>query len=161
MLYALENAYRGDRFHALRGNLEGLTEAEWTAIPGNHRVEVFGTDPELSIADLVLHIGGGLRMYTNHAFGDRSMKWGDSTGAPADMEGMLAWLDESHAAFVAGVEALTDDAELDALRGAPWGNMLPTRQLISYMTNHQVYHSGEINRQRSLLRGAEGWVIDR
>ena len=161
MLYALENAYSGDRFHAVRRNLEGLTEAEFHVRPGNHRVEVFGPNPELSIADLVLHVGGALRMYTNHAFGDRSMAWSDSRGLPAGMEEMLTWLDEAHAGFVAGIEELQDDAELDVLREAPWGTRLPTRQLISYMTNHEVYHSGEINRQRSLLRGAEGWVVDR
>jgi hypothetical protein len=31
------------------------------------------------------------------------------------------------------------------------------RQLLTIMISHDLYHSGEINRQRSLIRGAEGW----
>jgi hypothetical protein len=31
------------------------------------------------------------------------------------------------------------------------------RALIALITNHDLYHAGEINRQRSLLRGAQGW----
>jgi hypothetical protein len=31
------------------------------------------------------------------------------------------------------------------------------RSLIALITNHDLYHAGEINRQRALLRGAKGW----
>lgn len=159
-LQTLESAYRGDRFHALRRNLEDLAPSEWTARPGSHRVGVFGERPELSIRDLVHHVGGALRMYTNHAFGDATMQWGDSHGIPETREEALVWLDEAHDGFASAVAALADDSDLAVERRAPWGAHIPTWQIISTMANHEVYHSGEINRQRTLMRGAEGWERD-
>jgi hypothetical protein len=31
------------------------------------------------------------------------------------------------------------------------------RSLIAMIGNHDLYHSGEVNRQRALIRGANGW----
>jgi uncharacterized damage-inducible protein DinB len=53
--------------------------------------------------------------------------------------------------------ALSDDAELSAMRAAPWGMPMRLDQLLGIVINHDLYHAGEINRQRALMRGAEGW----
>jgi hypothetical protein len=29
--------------------------------------------------------------------------------------------------------------------------------MIGIVINHDLYHAGEINRQRDMIRGAEGW----
>jgi uncharacterized damage-inducible protein DinB len=158
MLAALEAAYRGDRFHSLLGNLGDVTDEEWATRPAEYSSEVFGTQPELSIADLVRHVGGAKLMWGNHAFGDRSLTWAES-GPPSEERGaVMGWLEEAHAGFVAGVEVLGDDAELVAERMAHWGRPLPTQAIISLVINHDLYHSGEINRQRGLIRGASGWA---
>ena len=59
---ALELAYRSDRFHALLENLKDVRDEEWNTLPSEHSVEVFGPSPELSIADLVRHVGGAKLM---------------------------------------------------------------------------------------------------
>jgi len=40
---------------------------------------------------------------------------------------------------------------------APWRTPMKRRSLIAMITNHDLYHAGEVNRQRSLIRGATGW----
>jgi uncharacterized damage-inducible protein DinB len=34
---------------------------------------------------------------------------------------------------------------------------MPVREFVTIMINHDLYHSGEINRQRALIRGSDGW----
>lgn len=71
---------------------------------------------------------------------------------------MLAWLGEGHATFQSALATLRDDAELTVERPAPSGTLTPTARVIEIVINHDLYHAGEINRQRTLLRGAEGWT---
>lgn len=161
MLTAFDVAYRSDRFHALLVNLQDVRPGEWDARPAAYSVEVFGEYPELSIADLVLHVSGALRMWTNQAFADGSLNWQTAaSGAPRDMPALLAYLDAACLAFEDAIHSLPSDEELLRLRSAPGGTPVPTHRIISVMTNHVLYHSGEINRQRSLLRGAEGWIVE-
>ena len=155
---ALEAAYRTDPFRAFRKNLDSATPEEWDVRPSDWSRDEFGDNPELTICDLAFHVGGGLVMYANRAFGDATMGWGDIATAQSREKAMvLAWLDEVQAAFAAGLAALEDDAKLRELRPAPWGTPLARTQLIGLMPNHLVYHSGEVNRQRALIRGSSGW----
>ncbi|MPZ99774.1 MAG: DUF664 domain-containing protein [Dehalococcoidia bacterium] len=153
----LDAAYRDDPFHALRRNVESVRPEEWDVRPSKWSEEVFGTDPELSICDIVTHVAGAKQMYVDRIFGDASLEWGDMRAPGRDMETMLAWLDEGHRALAAGLAALPDDSMLLEERPAPWRRPLTVEQLIGIVTNHDVYHSGEVNRQRALIRGAEGW----
>ncbi len=157
MLQALDAAYRADRFHSLLGNLSDVRDDEWDVRPANHSVEVFGTSPELSIADIIRHVGAAKLMWDNHAFGDASLTWPDAQPPAPERESILEWLDAAHEGFVAAVTALADDSELEADRRAHWGRPLATRHIISMVINHDLYHSGEVNRQRALIRGADGW----
>lgn len=153
-----EAAYRTDRFHAFRINLDSATPEEWDIRPADWSRNEFGDHPELTICDLAFHVGGGLVMYANRAFGDATLGWGDIATAPSrEKPAVLAWLDDVQAAFAAGIAALRDDAELSELRPAPWGTPMSRAQLIGLMPNHLIYHSGEVNRQRALLRGSSGW----
>ncbi len=70
---------------------------------------------------------------------------------------MLAWLDGGQRALTDGLAALADDAELDEERMFPWRRAASRRQFITIMISHDLYYSGEINPQRALIRGAEGW----
>lgn len=154
----MEAAYRGDPFHALRRNLESVTPEEWSVRPASPSVEVFGTQPELSIADIVLHVGGGKVMYAARLTGDEGLDWPDiRLPESREMAPMLAWLDEGHRALKAALAGLEDDTELGVERLAPWRRPLRTEHLLSTVINHDLYHAGEVNRQRALIRGAEGW----
>jgi uncharacterized damage-inducible protein DinB len=154
----LEAAYRLDPFHALRRNVESVRAEEWEVPPETWSVDEFGTRPELSIRDLVLHVAGAKHMYADRAFGDATLEW-DTIKLPAslEMDPVLAWLDEGHRALADGLAALADDEELAAERSFPWRTPGRRDQLLGIVINHDLYHSGEINRQRALIRGAEGW----
>ncbi len=154
---ALEAAYRADTAHSLLENLSDVRPEEWEARPAEPQESVFGTDPELSIADIVNHVGAAKYMYGDYAFGGASKQWGDLGAPSGDMEATLAWLDEGHRTFADAVAALEDDSQLAVERQAHSGRMVPTERLSSLMINHDLYHSGEINRQRALVRGSSGW----
>lgn len=153
----LNAAYRDDPFHALRNNLASVRPQEWDVRPSGWTTEEFGTMPELSICDLALHVGAGKYMYAERAFGAATMGWGDIALPDRDMDAVLAWMDEGHRALAEGLAALEDDAELEVERPAPWRAPMRRGQLLSIVINHDLYHSGEINRQRALIRGTTGW----
>jgi hypothetical protein len=106
----LEAAYRADPFHALRQNLESVQSDEWSVRPAEWRADVFGQNPVLSICDQVAHVAGARFMYADRAFGEARLEWGAIEPPSRDRESMLAWLDEWHAVFAAGLVALADDA---------------------------------------------------
>jgi uncharacterized damage-inducible protein DinB len=153
----LAAAYRDDPFHSLRRNVESVNADEWDVRPAEWSVEEFGKQPELSICDLTAHVGGAKVMYADRIFGDARLEWGDIKLPSRDIESMLRWLDEGHQALADGLAALRDDSELAEERPAPWRRPLSRERLLSIVVNHDLYHSGEINRQRALLRGATGW----
>jgi uncharacterized damage-inducible protein DinB len=153
----MDEAYRTDPFCALRKNLAGVTAEEWDVRPAEHSVDVFGTQPELSICDIALHTGAKY-MYYDRAFGEAKLEWGDiAPPRSRSMEDVLAWLDEAHRLMMEGLSSLEDDARLYDERQAPWRTPMKLRSLIALITNHDLYHSGEVNRQRALIRGANGW----
>lgn len=96
-------------------------------------------------------------MYADRAFGNASLEWGDTRPPSRDMAALLAWMDEGHALLASGLAALEDDVQLFEERQAPWRRPLTRSQLLEIVINHDLYHSGEINRQRALIRGAQGW----
>jgi hypothetical protein len=160
LLRLLNAAYRDDPFHALRKNILSVRPEEWDVRPAEWSAEEFGDWPELSICDLALHAGAKY-MYADRAFGDATLEWEDIKPPPSRaMDDVVAWLDAAHQLMVDGLTALEDDARLDDERQAPWRTPMRRAQLIAIITNHDLYHSGEINRQRALLRGADGWQRD-
>jgi uncharacterized damage-inducible protein DinB len=150
-------AYRSDPFHALRRNVESVRAEEWNIEPAKWTVEEFGTQPELSIAHLVAHLAGAKHMYADRIFGEAKLEWGDIEMPGWEMQSMLKWLDEGHRLLTDGLAALTDDAQLEEQRPAPWRVPMRRDALLGIIVNHDLYHAGEINRQRALLRGADGW----
>jgi hypothetical protein len=154
----LEAAYRSDPFHAFRRNVESVRADEWDVRPASWSADEFGADPELSICELTLHVAGAKHMYADRAFGEASLDWSDIRPPSLEMPAVLAWLDEGHRKLAGGLAALTDDAQLAEERPAPWRLPLRREQLLMIVINHDLYHSGEINRQRALIRGAEGWA---
>jgi len=149
-----EDAFRGDPDQGLMPTLRDIREEDWTALPAG---------AERSIASILEHVGWAKWMYEDYAFGSRSLRGDVPPLVPADgspsrpRDELLAWLDEGHRRWVASVQALTDDAELDRERLANWGDHLPTRDLISILIGHDFYHAGEINHARALLQGTDRW----
>ena len=153
----LDQAYRTDPWSALRKNLASVKPGEWDVRPAEWSTDEFGTDPELSICDIALHTGAKY-MYVDRAFGDASLEWHTIKPPPSrSMEDVLAWLDEAHRLMMDGLASLDDDAQLEDERQAPWRTPMKRRSLVALITNHDLYHAGEVNRQRALIRGAKGW----
>ena len=134
----LEAAYRADPFHAFRRNVESVRIDEWNVAPAEWSVDEFGAQPELSICDLVAHVGGAKHMYADRAFGDASLEWADIELPSREMGAMLAWLDEGHRRLADGLAALTDDVELQEERQAPWRLPLRRELLLGIVTNHDA-----------------------
>lgn len=160
LLHMMDVAYRADPFSALRRNIESVTPDEWNIVPAEWSAAEFGEhDPELSICQLVLHVAGAKHMYANRAFGDGTYAWG-SIPLPSAfaMPDVLVWLEDGHQRLSSGLASLEDDADLAAERTAPWGVPMRRELFVTIMISHDLYHAGEINRQRALIRGAKGWT---
>jgi DinB family protein len=138
---------------SMLGNLATVPEELWHATPpGGQR----------TIASIVLHVGACIVMYDEYGFGPGRLQWDDRDLVPwsqeeAPMAEAIEWMTEAHRRFVDHIAALDDDA-LSELRPANWGEMVPTRWLISAIATHSAYHAGEINHIRSLLRDDDAWM---
>ena len=157
LAWLIEDAFECDPDHSLLANIGDVQDEEWTAL---------SPDGGRSIADILEHIGWSKWMYEDYAFGSASLR-GDrpplvpAAGARArPQDELLAWLTEGHRRWLASVRALADDAELDRDRLTNWGERLPTRTIIRIMIAHDLYHAGEINHIRALLRGTDRWPYD-
>ncbi len=155
LLYLLDEAFEGEDWHSLLGNLRDVAPEGWRWVPpGGQR----------SIRDLVQHVGSCKFMYDNHAFGDATLDWehplvaGD--GALADATSAITWLREGHARLRRSIAGL-DDAELLRPRRTNWGELKETRWIVAVMIQHDLYHAGEINHLRSLYGRDDRWAYER
>jgi hypothetical protein len=134
-----------------------MPDDEWTALPSG---------AGRSIADILEHVGWCKWMYEDYAFGSADMRGDQPPLVPAagarsrPPQELMAWLVAGQQRWFASVRALADDAELEKERLTNWGEMLPTRVIIRIMIAHDLYHAGEINHIRALLRGSDKWPYD-
>ena len=152
-----DDAFDGDPSHSLLANIRDLADEDWAALPpGGGR----------SVADILEHVAWSKWMYEDYAFGSASMRGDQPPLVPAEgarsrsRDQLLAWLTDGHRRWLASVRALSNDTELDRDRLTNWGERLPTRVIIRIMIAHDLYHAGEINHLRALLRGTDRWPYD-
>ena len=151
-IYLFNSAFR-DSEHSLLANLSSVRDVDWEALPEN---------AARSIRDIVAHAGMFKFMYPGAAFRGREYDYGDDPVTPPDerlatKESALEWLIQAHDYLVAAFSELADDTELDTPRTAHWGELLPTRKLMTIVLEHDIYHAGEINRTRALLQKNDDW----
>ena len=158
LVYLMDEAFQGpgivasNESQALMPNLATVEPSMWQArLPGSVR----------TIGSIAVHVAGCKVMYANHAFGDRALTWESPEVAPwpefqAPMAETLAWLRSSHTILMGHVRGLADE-DLGQPRYANWGELCETRWLLSTLLQHDLYHAGEINRQRALLAGEDRW----
>jgi DinB superfamily len=158
LVYLLDEAFAGagieesNEAQSLLANLATVSEERWRALP-NGGVR--------TVESIALHVGACKVMYDEYAFGSGQRRWDDPDLTPwpegyAPMRETVGWLKASHARFVAQVRRLSD-ADLGVPRRANWGELKPTRWLISTILQHDTYHAGEINHIRSLLAEDDRW----
>jgi uncharacterized damage-inducible protein DinB len=158
LVYLLDEAFAGtgieesNEAQSLLANLATVSAEQWRAVPsGGVR----------TVESIALHVGTCKIMYDEHAFGSGERRWDDPDLTPwpeghAPMDEAVDWLKASHARFVGHVRRLSD-ADLGVPRRANWGELEPTRWLISTILQHDTYHAGEINHIRSLLAEDDRW----
>jgi hypothetical protein len=157
-LYLLGEAFEGagieesGESQALLTNLTSVDERTWRAVPpGSAR----------TVESMVLHVGGCKLMYDDYAFGDRRLGWDDPEVQPwpegeAPMVPALEWLRQAQRRFVEHVAGLAV-GEMELPRMTNWGELRPTRWIITAIIGHDFYHAGEINHLRSFLSGEDRW----
>ncbi len=153
LLALVNEAFESERAHSLMGNVAGLQDDDWDwKPPGGER----------TIREIVEHAAIAKRLYAEHLFGAAKRSYADVEresplrAAARDTEALLAWAREGHAAFVAGVAALGDDALGQPAR-THYGSVRSTASVIGAMVEHDCYHAGEINHLRALRYGDDAW----
>jgi uncharacterized damage-inducible protein DinB len=147
LLYLMDEAFQGTKWHSLLGNLQSVKAEDWLWVP---------PDGRRSIRDIVQHVAGAKLMYRNHAFGEADLTWDDPAVAGEErlstISDAVEWLKEAQTLLRESVAGLDDD-ELTSPRKANWGTLKETRWLIAVMIEHDLYHAGEINHIRCLHQG--------
>jgi uncharacterized damage-inducible protein DinB len=129
----------------LTGTLREIGEGEaWAVAPreGCGHLHTSG-----SILEIVQHIAVCKVMYASAAFRDSAVRWSDCAAQldtiGADWPQNLTYLQESHEYWISCWSTLNDD-ELLHLRPTNWGEQWPTWRIISTLSHHDTYHSGQI-----------------
>ena len=154
LLDLMDRAFSGNE-HALLDNLATVQAESWSKVPyGGKR----------SIREITLHVGLFKHMYANHGFMDGDLDYSDEPATPAperlaSVDDAVEWLREAHEYLTGCIRELSDDGELDVLRKAHWGGLVPTYHIVVTMLEHDLYHAGEINRARALLQDDDAWFV--
>lgn len=156
LLYFLDTAFDGSRWHSLIANLKDVSDEDyrWT----------FDGSPSgdgRSITGMVRHLAAAKFVYNNNAFGDASTVWADMRARIDDpvatMDEDLAWLRANQQMLRESVAALSDE-DLATERRTHWGAMLETHAIVSIMIEHDIYHAGEINHLRAIRQDTDYWA---
>ena len=154
MLDLMNRAFSGNE-HALLDNLSTVESPSWSRVPeGGKR----------SIREITQHVGMFKFMYANHGFMGGDLDYSDDPATPpperlATVGDAVEWLREGHAYLTKCIRELSDDSELEVLRKAHWGGLVPTFHIVVTMLEHDLYHAGEINRTRALLQDDDAWFV--
>ncbi len=148
----MDRAFSGSE-HALLDNLRSVDEEYWDVVPER------GSRP---IQEMVHHVGMFKFMYANHGFRAADYDYTEPPATPsperlATIAAAVEWLRDAHDYLTGCISELSDDAELDEPRMGHWGELVPTYHLVVTMLEHDLYHSGEINRTRALLQDDDEW----
>jgi hypothetical protein len=73
--------------------------------------------------------------------------------SPAEV---VAYAREGQGKLLAALGALTE-AGFDAHVRVHWGETMPARHVFATLMEHDLYHAGELNVLRSVLRGVDRW----
>jgi hypothetical protein len=149
LLFLMDNAFEHSRPHSLLNNLGTVTEADYEREHDGR-----------SIREMVRHLAAAKQVYNNQAFGDASLFMPNFQAriyeSNASMAEDIDFLHQGHKQLRASLAAL-DDGDLAAQRPVHMGGTRETREIISIMIEHDLYHAGEINHLRSLLQGTDYW----
>jgi len=151
LLHLMDLTFAEDRAHSLLSNLSTVREEDWLLkLPGGDR----------SIRDIAMHVAAAKHVYENQAFGDGALLWPQVAPMVEEHGVTLAsgveWLRRGQDLLEAALASLEDE-RLSEQRNVHFGGTRETRDVITTMIQHDVYHAGEINHLRALLQDTDRW----
>jgi len=151
----LEEAFRGSRYHSFLSSLKGVSEqaARWKPARYKGFPHMDG-----SILNLAYHTAGDKSVLISASFGDGSVTW-DQVQARfeelgADLTAARTLAEQGHLLVLQTLESLSD-ADLDAARPYYGGKTHTAYEIFSIITEHDLYHAGQINYVRNLYAGEQ------
>lgn len=132
-------------FKELKTALDGVAQPQaWAVLPNN------GPDylhSDASIHGTTLHVAGGKRIYGSIGFRNSEFRWRHIAeqfdAIEPDWSAALDYLDESQRYWLDSWSHLTD-ADLETPVPHFHGRMQPAWEIITIVTQHDVYHAGQI-----------------
>lgn len=142
-------------FSVMTQNLKGLKLEEALYSAGGYR----------SILAVLKHAAGWSHVYHAYAFEPSPKHWRgtawprglrDQIETTQDyLDEVINWFHQSRDLWLGSLAGLTG-AQLDEPRPLHWGETRPLFDIVVMISNHHVYHAGELNMLLSIARG-EAW----
>ncbi len=134
-------------------NVEGVSLEEALDPAGGYR----------SILGIIKHVAGWSAVYRSFAFDPEPRHW-DDAGWPRGLRDRIdptssylrdvtAWFEETYERWL---RSLGDAADVDAPHPVHWGDRMRLTDIVVAVSQHWVYHAGEINAILAVHRG-EAW----
>ena len=149
--HLIESAYR-----TVSDNVAGLTLEQALFVPPGGFRSSLGT---------LKHIAGWSHVYRSFAFDQQPKHWlridwprglrDTVVKSQAYVDEIIAWSGDAHRLWLQSVADL-NDADIDTPRRLHWGDSAPLFVIVGMISNHHVYHAGEINQLLSIYKG-EAW----
>jgi uncharacterized damage-inducible protein DinB len=137
-------------WETLQESLAGLTEEVAWALVDLQPDEYLHT--EGSILSQIAHVANGKIIYGSVGFRNTEIRWRELSpkidAIWPNLDAVLEWMNESHAYWM---NSWADVDDLDAERPRFDGSLVPGWKLIATVINHDAYHAGQIQLQRSIL----------
>ena len=129
-------------FRGYFGSIRRRTLTYARAVPPD-RLDWRARPDEFSCAELLRHIGAAEQMYVELVTAGRWHYPGHSVPAGVTLEDLAAELEAGHAAAMARLDGLSDDA-LDELRPALEGPPVKVWRWLMAMVEHEVHHRSQL-----------------
>ena len=143
-------------FATLADHLTALTLDEALFVPPGGFRSVLGT---------LKHAAAWSHGYRSYAFDATPTAWhvldwphglrDTIISSQSYLDAVIDWLHQAHTRWQDDLAHLPD-LDLDALRPVHWGATLPLYEIVVRISQHHVYHAGEIN-QLLAIRRKEAW----
>ncbi|MDR3711027.1 MAG: hypothetical protein P4L33_22215 [Capsulimonadaceae bacterium] len=136
--------------------LEGIDEKQAWAIPSMRGTGDLATRG--SILEIVQHLATSKIMYASAAFRQNEFGWDDVFARVrelgANWQDNINHLHDAHRYWMTSWANLTEQ-DLTSPRMTNWGAYWPAWRIISTISHHDSYHSGQISLLRAILPPAE------
>ena len=118
-----------------------------------------------SVLGTLKHAAGWSHVYYSYAFEEEPRHWAETCWpyglrdrilkSTEYLEAVINWFTEAHFKWMGSLKEIVDE-EIETLHKLHWGEEVPLYRIVTIITQHHVYHAGELNQVLSICRG-EAW----